>query len=399
MKPLPDEYEAVESTPPWDVNHRIEDVLATLGHELRNPLCALSHVLEIWPSAKQDPVQMEQLRSIMQRQVRQLTCLSEDLLDSAGSMQGKFTLRREHVPLGQLIDGACEEVRPFINRCGHALTVQLPTEPIAVYGDPSRLLQVFANLLQNAAKFTNQNGSLCVAVESQDGMAAVRVRDNGPGIEEHRLPAIFDPMTPVNGEHRPANAGLGIGLRLVRTFVELHGGSVAVHSAGPGQGSEFTVLLPLSDDAAPVRQPAPRQPVVGPDGHGHQPPMHRIVVVDDDRSMRELLARLLRMIGQSVTVASHGEMAVRMVLELRPQVVFLDLMMHGMGGCEVARQLRSHPELAGLVLIALSGNADEASRRQADEAGFDRYLVKPAGLSELVEALNGIPAAVRPCRS
>jgi CheY-like chemotaxis protein len=282
------------------------------------------------------------------------------------------------------------------------MTVRLPAEPIAVYGDPSRLLQVFANLIQNAAKFMGRNGSLCVTIEPGDGMAVVQVRDNGFGIEEHMLSEIFEAFTQVNGTRGLANDGLGLGLPLVKTIVELHGGSVAVRSAGLGHGSEFTVRLPLFDDAAdsrqPVRQqPVRQQPVTGSNGHGPRPPAYRIVVVDDDRSLGELLARLLRTIGQSVTVASNGEMAVRMVLDERPQVVFLDLVMHGMGGCEVARELRAHPELTGLVLIALSGNDDEESQWRAGEAGFDKYLVKPTGIAMLAETLAGIPAH-RPCQ-
>jgi CheY-like chemotaxis protein len=294
-----------------------------------------------------------------------------------------------------------------------------------VCGDPSRLLQVFANLIQNAAKFTGRNGSLRVTVEPLNGLAVVRVCDNGPGIEEHMLSEIFEPFTQVNGTRGPANDGLGIGLGLVKTIVELHGGSVAARSAGLGHGSEFTVRLPLLNEFAD-NQPATQLPAVEdgslrtlklpttrtdpcgatvqskpPPAAGHngqRPPAYRIVVVDDDRSIGELMARLLRTIGQSVTVANNGEMAVRMVLNERPQVVFLDLVMHGMDGCEVARELRGHPQLAGLVLIALSGNGDEESRRRAGEAGFDKYLVKPTGIAMLAETLAGLPAAIRTCQ-
>lgn len=396
MTTLLTECKSVVETPQWVANHRMEEVLATLGHEIRNPLSALSHALEVWPGAQHDQSQMEELRSLMQRQVQQLIRLSDDLMDVARSNRGELELRREYVLLRQLIDDACEEVRPFVDRCGHVLAVTLPDEPIAVYGDPSRLVQVFVNLIQNAAKFTNRNGRLRVTVESRDDMASVRVCDNGPGIEEHMLSEIFEAFAQVNGTRGPANDGLGIGLRLVKTIVELHGGSVAARSAGPGQGSEFTVLLPLLNDTGHSHRPA-TQPVAAVNGHGRRTPAYRIVVVDDDRSIGELMARLLRTIGHSVTVASNGEAAVRMVRDERPQVVFLDLVMHGMDGCEVARQLRDHPELEGLVLIALSGNADEESRRRAREAGFDKYLVKPIGIVTLAETLACLPAAIQTC--
>jgi CheY-like chemotaxis protein/two-component sensor histidine kinase len=396
MTTLLAECESVVETPQRAANRRIEKVLATLGHEIRNPLSALSHALEIWPSVQNDQTEMAELRSLMQRQVRQLIRLSDDLMDGSRIAQGEFILRREHVLLRQLIDDACEQVRPFVDRCGHALTVTVPDEPIAVYGDPSRLLQVFANLIQNAAKFTGRNGRLCVTVERLDGMAVVQVCDNGPGIEEHMLSEIFEAFAQVKGTHGPENDGLGIGLRLVKTIVELHGGSIAARSAGLGQGSEFTVLLPLSDDRGLGHRPA-AQPVAEVNGHGRRPSAYQIVVVDDDRSIGELLASLLHTIGHSVTVADNGATAVRMVLDERPQVVFLDLVMHGMDGCEVARQLRDKPELDGLVLIALSGYGDEESRRRAEEAGFDKYLVKPIGIATLAETLAGLPAAVQTC--
>jgi CheY-like chemotaxis protein len=396
MTTLPTECKSVVETPQRAANHRVDEVLATLGHEIRNPLSALSHALEIWPSVQSDQTQMEELRSLMQRQVRQLTRLSDDLMDGARSARGELHLRRERVPLRELIDGVCEEMRPFIDRCGHALTVSLASEPVAVYGDPPRLVQVFANLIQNAAKFTSRNGSLRVSVELQDGMAVVQVCDNGPGIEEHMLSQIFEAFAQVNGTRGPANDGLGIGLRLVKTIVELHGGSIAARSAGLGHGSEFTVLLPLLNDAGHGHRPA-TLPVAAVNGHGRRLQAYRIVVVDDDRSIGELLASLLHTIGHSVTFADNGEAAVRMVLEERPQVVFLDLVMHGMDGCEVARQLRGKPELDGLVLIALSGNNDEESRRRAGEVGFDKYLVKPIGIAMLAETLAGLPAAIQTC--
>ncbi len=361
--------------------HRMDEVLATLGHEMRNPLSALSYALEVWPGCETDSAQMGEIRNLIQRQVSQLSRLSDELRDAASLTRGKLQLRQEHVALERLIDGACEQIRPIIDRRGQTMTVELPSESTVVNVDPSRLIQVFANLIQNAAKFTDHNGSLRVTAEAQDGSVLVRIRDNGRGIEGDLLPAIFDTFTQGVAPAGIANDGLGIGLGLVKSIVELHGGSVTAYSAGLGHGSEFTVWLPRVQDGAYEGAQ-----------DGHRLPAFRIVVADDDRSNRELLARLLRMNGQSVSVASGGAMAVRMVSEERPQVVVLDLMMGDMDGFEVARRLRGDPELAGLVLIALSGSADDASRDRASEAGFDAHLVKPASFATLAETLARIPS-------
>lgn len=394
MERLTQSLNASESVPPRPAqfeepdlaaNRLATEILTVWGHEVRNPLSALSYALQVWPTAQHDPVQMEELRQVLERQVRQLTRLSDGLLDTARMTRGQLELRREPVVLRQLIEDACEEVRPFIDRCHHTLTVHLPCEQMMVSGDPSRLLQVFANLIQNAAKFTNLAGCLWVTLEQEEELAVVRVRDNGPGIDQQQLPTIFGGGDPQQAACTTANAGLGIGLQLVKSIVELHGGCVVVRSEGPGHGSEFIVRLPLLNKAE-CRQTAARR-----NGHDQPLPTYRIVVVDDVPCLGELSARLLRMLGQKVTVASHGKRAIQTVLEERPEVVFLDLVMPGMDGFEVARRLRRDPELTGMVLIAVSGNDDEESRHRATEAGFDQYLVKPIGLPVLAKTLACIP--------
>jgi signal transduction histidine kinase len=251
-----------------DGNRRTDEFLATLGHEMRNPLSALSGALDVWTMREPAPMPMQEMREVMRRQVQQLVRLSGDLLDVARIAQGKFELEQEPVRLRQVIDGACEEVRPLIDDYGHSLNVHVPAEPIMVYGDASRLVQVFANLIQNAAKYTNRKGSLGVVVEPREGMVMVRVSDNGRGIEERMLPLIFEAFTQV-GESRSTNDGLGIGLRLVKTIVELHGGSVAAHSEGLGRGSEFTVHLPVMNHTVFSRQRPAEAP---PRGAQRQPP-------------------------------------------------------------------------------------------------------------------------------
>ncbi len=228
-----------------DAKRRTYGILAVLGHEMRNPLSALSNVLQLWPNAIHDPALMEELHGIILRQVQQLTCLSDDLLDVARITEGKFELHLKQVDLQELIGHACEEVRPFVDRCGHVLQVDMPQERMVLYGDSSRLLQVFSNLIQNAAKFTEQGGVLGVTLESRASFAIVRVRDSGRGLEARVLETIFEPFAQVDVASRSANCGLGLGLPLVKTIVERHGGDVSAHSAGLGLGSEFTVRLPL----------------------------------------------------------------------------------------------------------------------------------------------------------
>ena len=369
--------------------------LTTWVHEIRNPLSALRYALQVLSSVQHDPVQVEELRENMERQVDQMARLSDRLLASSRNAQGTPPFRQELVPIGRLIEAACEQIQPLIRRRKHSLRVQLRDEPMVVFGDPSRLLQVFANLVQNAAKFTDPNGSLRISVESQQGNAVVRISDNGPGIELHRQSTIYESHRPVRGSRAIANGGLGIGLPLVKTIVEFHGGSVGVHSEGLGYGSEFIVRLPLAKEAVPRPQPANERS--NGECNGNSPPSlpYRIVVLDDDRSQRELLARVLRKFGHSVTVASDAATAIEIVIEQQPQIVFLDLMMRDMDGCDVARRLREEAELAAVVLIALSGNGDDASQRRALDAGFDRYLTKPVSVAELATTLADIPHLVR----
>lgn len=241
---MPTAQQSRKSVP--DARANTSNVLATLGHEMRNPLNALNNALHIWQLAKLGPEEMEQLRTLMQRQVRQLIRLSDDLLDAERIAQGTLELRREQILLRRVLDHACEEVRPFVDEHGHALTVKFPAEPIFVDGDASRLIQVFANLIQNAAKFTQPGGRIGVTLEKAQGTAVVRVQDNGPGIDHCILETFFTDNPLTHTIQTQGNDGLGIGLRLVRMIVALHQGAVAVQSDGLGCGSEFIVTLPLS---------------------------------------------------------------------------------------------------------------------------------------------------------
>jgi signal transduction histidine kinase len=221
-----------------------DEFLATLGHEIRNPLSALSNALHLWSTEVLDSTELAEIRELMHRQVQQLRRLSDDLLDSARITRGAMEIHRQEATLQQLIPIACEQVRPLIDGYGHVLTVELPAKPLAIWADSTRLVQVFANLLQNAAKFTSGPGDLKLTVDEREGRAVVQVRDNGRGIEAHMLSTIFEAYAQVR-ESQPTNNGLGIGLRLVKTIVELHAGKVSARSDGLGCGSEFIVELPL----------------------------------------------------------------------------------------------------------------------------------------------------------
>ncbi|WP_442510418.1 hybrid sensor histidine kinase/response regulator [Novipirellula sp. SH528] len=389
LNPQTSEYCKCENTQHARANDvpLTEERLAILGHEIRNPLSALSYALQAWPSSMDDPQLTEELLQIMRRQVSQLTRLSDDLLDTGRIARGQLSIRKAAVDISKVIHHACEEVQPFIDRCGHTMTVDLDVLPITMLGDESRLVQVLANLLHNSAKFTDRNGNLSVSIEKDNDAAVIRVCDNGRGMGADDLQNIFLANGPSEKRSVTSGDGLGIGLRLAKSIVELHGGMIEAFSEGLGHGSTFVVRLPMvAEMAADEIIPRPRLFVSDQVNRTHLP-NYRVLVVDDDRSMRFLMSQLLRKIHQSVTVADNGETAIQMILQDQPEVVFLDLQMHGISGYEVARQIRSRVELKDLVLIALTGNADAASRELAAESGFDRYLVKPTSIAVLTETL------------
>jgi CheY-like chemotaxis protein len=374
-----------------------EERLAILGHEIRNPLGALNYALQAWPSTTDDPQLKEDLLQIMRRQVLQLTRLCDDLLDTGRIGRGRLSIRRAPVDLRQVIQNACEELRPFIDQCGHTLTVALGDLPLTLVGDESRLTRVFANVIHNSAKFTNRNGHLHISLERDDDALVVRFRDNGRGMGAEELRDLFTGHPSFSRRSEASRGGLGIGLRLAKTIAELHDGEIEAFSEGRGHGSTFVIRLPINVEMA-EDQAGVSSPGCGSfrEDDDVRLTKNRIVVVDDDRSMRFLMSRLLEKLGQSVTVAGDGETALQMILQSPPQVVFLDLKMHGIDGYEVARQIRSRNELDGVVLVALSGTADAASRKLAAESGFDQYLLKPTSIAELAETLSRI-GQLSPC--
>jgi signal transduction histidine kinase len=299
-------------------DRRKDEFLAVLAHELRNPLAPLRNGLQVMKLARNNAAAVEQARSMMERQLAQMVRLIDDLLDMSRFSQGKIELRKERVDLASIVQHAVETSRSLIEAGGHELTVHLPPGTIYVDADVIRLAQVFANLLNNAAKYTEQGGQITLTVERQDSQAIVSVRDTGVGIPAHMLPKVFEMFTQVDRSLERSQGGLGIGLSLVKGLVEMHGGSVEAHSAGHGMGSEFVVRLPVVLSlAGPVRGEAGEEAAASA--------RRRILVVDDNRDAAISLAMLLRLMGNEAQTAHDGLEALEAAANLKPDVILLDL--------------------------------------------------------------------------
>jgi two-component system CheB/CheR fusion protein len=358
-------------------DRRKDEFLATLAHELRNPLAPLRNSLNILQlTASGDPA-TERICETMERQVNHLVRLVDDLLEVSRITRGKIELRREVVELASVARNAIETSRPLIDAAGIQLAISLPQERITLYGDPVRLGQIFANLLNNAAKYTNEGGQIWFTARSESGEAVISVRDTGIGIPKDVLPKVFDMFMQVDRATNRSQGGLGIGLTLVRSLVELHSGSVSAQSDGPGTGSEFVVRLPLAK--AEAKSQRPHEPLAP----ARALPFRRILVVDDNVDSAATLGMLLKFLGADVQTANDGRAALDAIGKYKPDVVLLDIGMPGMDGFEVAKQIRTHNEFDNITLIALTGWGQEDDRRRTREAGFDHHLVKPADISAL----------------
>ena len=371
-----------------EANRLKTEFLATLAHELRNPLAPIRSGIQLLRRAGADPAASARVHAIMDRQLDQLVHLVDDLLDVARVTRGQVELRREWIDLGELLRAAADTSEPLIEAARHRFSLRLPPQPVTLYADPTRLTQVVSNLLNNAARYTPPGGAIELAAEcqgqGQDRILAISVRDNGIGIPADALERVFQMFTQVGANGSQGSlGGLGIGLSLVRSLVELHGGSVDAASAGPGAGSVFTVRLPLTDPQA----------AGAPGGEADDPvrlstfTALRILVVDDNRDAAETLAALLAAMGHTTAVANDGHAALRMLPSFAPAVVFLDLGMPGMSGYEVAAEIRKDPGNAGLRLVALTGWGGPADRERSARAGFDLHLTKPATLDTIEAAL------------
>jgi PAS domain S-box-containing protein len=365
-----------------DADRRKDEFLATLAHELRNPLAPICNGLELLRRADGNAGLIELARGVMGRQLDQMVRLIDDLLDMSRISQGKIQVRKEQVQVAAVVRSAVEAARPFIDRQRQELTITLPPEAIYLDADPTRLAQVIANLLDNAAKYTEPGGHIWLTVERQSDEVAISVRDTGIGIAVEHLRRIFEMFSQVTPALERSHGGLGIGLALVRGLVELHGGNVLARSSGIGRGSEFVVRLPVVD--VPVQQQL-KEPV----DSGTRPSVRtcRILAVDDNRDAADSLAMMLRLMGHETRTAYDGLEAVESAAAFQPDVVLLDIGLPKMNGYEAARHIRQQPWGKGMALIALTGWGQEEDKRRALEAGFDRHTTKPVDVTELEKLL------------
>ena len=369
-----------------EADRRKDEFLATLAHELRNPLAPISTAVQILKVTEPSDPEAALSRDVIERQVEQIARLLDDLLDVSRITRNKLELRKSQITLSSVVQSALETSRPLIDEAGHDLTVVLPTEPVYLDADPVRLAQVFSNLLNNAAKYTPEGGRIRLGAERQGDEVLVSVKDTGIGIVSDMLPHVFEIFSQTKPALERSQGGMGIGLWLVKTLVEMHGGSIEAHSDGSGQGSEFIVRLPLV-----VKNIVP-ETVPQSDEDEQCVKKYRLLVVDDQKHGADILARLLRKKGQEVHTAYGGEEAIVAAERLRPDVILLDIGMPKMNGYDVCRHIRNQPWGQGMYLVALTGWGQEDDRRRSEEAGFNCHLVKPVNSAVLMKLLASITA-------
>ncbi len=366
-----------------DLHRRKDEFLAMLSHELRNPLAPITNAVQLLGLQKHDDKLQHQARTIIERQVGQLTRLIDDLMEVSRINTGRIHLQLERVGLNGVVERGVETTRPLMDQHNHELTVSLSSQPIWVYADPTRLEQVVVNLLTNAAKYTTEGGTIAIAVQREGDEAVLRVRDSGVGIASELLPHIFDLFTQAERSLDRSQGGLGIGLSLVQRLVEMHEGKVEVDST-LGKGSEFVVHLPIM--TAPAVSPkSPKHIAPGSDGAAL-----RVLVVDDNLDSAQSLGMLLKATGHDVQLAYDGPTALQATLDYRPHVVILDIGLPGLDGYEVAKRIREQPTLKNIVLVAMTGYGNVSDVRRSVEAGFNHHLVKPADFIKVKEILASV---------
>jgi PAS domain S-box-containing protein len=367
-----------------EADRRKDEFLAMLAHELRNPLAPIYNAVSIMAIAKDDPETQRWSRELIDRQVRHLAKLVDDLLDVSRNTQGKITLTKAPLAISTFINAAVESSRPLIDARKHRLEVSLSKDTLRVEGDPTRLAQIVVNLLNNAAKYTPEGGHIHLSACREGNQAAIRVRDDGEGIPHDMLGKVFDLFTQASRSMDRSQGGLGIGLTLVRRLVEMHGGTIEVHSDGPTKGSEFLVRLPL----IPIAKVLPDPKGMSDVGNAKRERSRRILIVDDSRDSVDTLARLLTRLGHEIETAHDGLSACETAVTFTPDLVLLDIGLPGMDGFEVARRLRAESSLDGVYLVALTGYGSESDRNRSKESGFDAHLVKPVEIDALLAILD-----------
>ncbi|HVO89981.1 MAG TPA: ATP-binding protein [Casimicrobiaceae bacterium] len=371
-------------------DRRKDEFLATLAHELRNPLAPIRNSLQILRVKGDDPATVAQVRPIMERQLMQLVRLVDDLLDVSRITTGKLTVRSEPVELAGILGNAIDTTRPIIEANGHTLVQRRPASRVWINGDATRLAQVFANLLHNAAKYTPQEGRIELDVDVREATVAVAVIDNGIGIAPDMLEQVFVMFAQADQSLERAYSGLGVGLTLARRLIQLHDGTLTARSAGRGKGSAFVVTLPTIPPPHVVKSSEARTP----SRNTHR---LRVLAVDDNRDFVATLQQLLLSLGHDVRVAYDGNAGLEMAAGFEPHVAFLDIGMPGINGYELARRLRERAAGRDLTLVAITGWGQERDQRLAREATFDRHLIKPPSAADIeaILAACGEAAAMR----
>jgi CheY-like chemotaxis protein len=361
-----------------EADTRKNEFLATLAHELRNPLAPLSNMLEVLRLNDHDPAMRRTARDTMDRQLRQLIRLVDDLLDLNRITHNRLELRTADVELGPIVNQAIEACRPLAAAANQSLRVDMPGEPVYLHADPARLAQVFGNLLNNASRYSPVGSTIVVTVQRADSELTVSVRDAGIGIPADKLQAVFEMFTQLADNSR-AQGGLGIGLTLAKRLVGMHGGRIEARSGGEGLGSEFVVRLPALMHAPPPEVRVSRQRDLTP---------RRVLVVDDNEDAAVSLAMLLDLSGHETQVAHDGESAIAAAEKFQPDLVLLDIGLPKLTGHEVCRRIRQQPWGQDLKMVALTGWGQEEDRKKSQEAGFDGHLVKPVDPATLTELLT-----------
>jgi PAS domain S-box-containing protein len=366
-----------------DADRRKDEFLATLAHELRNPLAPLSNTLAVLKRSAIQDVALRGGLDTMERQLEQLVRLVDDLLDLSRITHNRIELRKRHVEIASVIRQAVLAAQPLAEAAGHTIEVTSLADSVHLHADPVRLTQIFGNLLNNSCKYTPRGGTIRVIATREGNDAVVTVADTGMGIPRDKLAAIFDMFTQVDQSLEQSQGGLGIGLTLVKRLVEMHGGSVEARSAGEGQGSEFIVRLPIalgvSEPFTPVESESTTRQAT-----------QRILVVDDNKDSADSMAMLLELTGHQAYTAHDGQQALDLVEQLRPDVVLLDIGLPTMSGHEVGRRIRQQPWGKDVALVALTGWGQEEDRRRSQEAGFDGHLVKPVDHTRLLAMLTSL---------
>jgi two-component system CheB/CheR fusion protein len=366
-----------------EADRRKDEFLATLAHELRNPLAPIRNAVQILRMRGPQDTDLQWSRDVIERQVQQLTRLVDDLLDISRIARGKVEVRKEVVELSALLERALETSRPLIESSRHRLTVDFPPGALRLEADLVRMAQVLTNLLNNAAKYTRPGGHIQLSAGEADGQAVIRVRDDGLGIPAEKLSSIFEMFTQVDTSLERAQGGLGIGLTIARLLVEMHGGTLEAASGGPGQGSELTLRLPLAPlEDAPIRLSEQER------DEPTRQASRRILVVDDNSDSADSLSFLLGLKGHDVRTAYDGPQALQAAEEHRPEVILLDIGMPGMTGYDVARRLRERPETRSALILAMTGWGQDEDRRRSQEAGFDQHLIKPLDPGKLEDLIQ-----------